>query len=134
MTFDDAWLCWWHLMMLYDAWWCLMTLDDAWWRLMTLDDLWWCLIKTNILIFPEQHKGCIWSAIIMHLIIKTHAFDHQESCIWSSRIIHLIIKNHACYNIMSAIASLIATYRRYALVLLIKGQLLLNVIKHHKAS
>ena len=29
---------------------------------------------------------------------------------------HLIIKNHACYNIMSAIASLIATYKRYALV------------------
>ena len=30
---------------------------------------------------------------------------------------HLIIKNHACYNIMSAIESLIATYKRYALVL-----------------
>ena len=30
---------------------------------------------------------------------------------------HLIIKNHACYNIMSAIASLIATYKHYALVL-----------------
>ena len=31
---------------------------------------------------------------------------------------HLIIKNHACYNIMSVIASLIATYKRYALVFL----------------
>jgi len=30
---------------------------------------------------------------------------------------HLIIKNHACYNIMSVIASLIATYKRYALVI-----------------
>ena len=31
---------------------------------------------------------------------------------------HLIFKNHACYNIMSVIASLIATYKRYALVFL----------------
>ena len=30
---------------------------------------------------------------------------------------HLIIKNYACYNIMSVIASLIATYKRYALVI-----------------
>ena len=29
---------------------------------------------------------------------------------------HFIIKNHACYNIMSVIASLIATYKHYALV------------------
>ena len=47
---------------------------------------------------------------------QANAFDHQASCIWSSRIMHLIIKNHASYNIMSAIGSLIVTYKRYALV------------------
>ena len=31
---------------------------------------------------------------------------------------HLIIKNHVCYNIMSVTASLIATYKRYALVVI----------------
>ena len=31
---------------------------------------------------------------------------------------HLIIKNHVCYNIMSVTASLITTYKRYALVVI----------------
>ena len=100
--------------------------NDAWWCLMMLD-------KNKHYYPPQAQRGgdsracdhnafelqesCIWSSRIMYLIIKNHAFDHQESCIWSSRIMHLIIKNHACYNIMSAIASLIATYKRYALVL-----------------
>ena len=64
----------------------------------------------------HNQESWIWSSRIINLIIKNHEFDHQESWIWSSRIMHLIIKNHACYNIKSVIASLIATYKRYALV------------------
>ena len=120
MTLDDAW---WHLMTLDDAWWRLMMLYDTLWHFMTLYDAWWRLMwSASIIHLIIKHhafdlqESCIWSSGIMHLIIKHHAFDHQELCIWSSRIMHLIIKNHAFYNIMNAIASLIATYKRYALV------------------
>ena len=59
----------------------------------------------------------------MHLIIKNHAFDHQASSMESTHIIHGINKHHVinkrkeCYSIIDNIASLIATFKRYALVL-----------------
>ena len=71
------------------------------------------IIKIKLSI-DKWHK---WSCQII-LNRMFYVFDNQASCIWSSSIMHWIIKNHACYNIMSAIASLIATYKRYALVFL----------------
>ena len=59
----------------------------------------------------------------MHLIIKNHAFDHQESSMESTSIIHginkhyFINKRQECYSIKDNITSLIVTFKRYALVL-----------------
>ena len=63
-----------------DTWWCLMMLDDAWWCLMMLDDAWWCLMTL------DKNKYYYVVIIVVHLISKHNAFDHQASCFWSSRI------------------------------------------------
>ena len=58
------------------------------------------------------------------LILKHYAFDHQESCKESTSIIHRINTHHVInkhqvyYSIINNISSLIATFKRYALVLI----------------
>ena len=53
---------------------------------------------------------------------KHHAFDQKASSLESTSIIHGINKHHVinkrqeCYSIIDNIASLIATFKRYALV------------------
>ena len=98
------------LKMLEDAWRCLKTLEDAWWFLVMHDD-----IKS-----------------IMHLIKRHHPYNQQLQHTWnqqsssmeSASIIHGINKHHVinkcqeCYSIIDNIASLIATFKRYALVLM----------------
>ena len=59
----------------------------------------------------------------MHLIKRHHPCNQQASYMESTSIIHGINKHHVihkrqeCYSIIDDIASLIATFKRYALVL-----------------
>ena len=60
-----------------------------------LDNAWWCLTTLD-----NKHHPC----------------DQQASLMGSISIIHGINKHHMCYSIIDNIASLIATFKRYALV------------------
>ena len=61
---------------------------------------------------------------IVHLIERHHPCNQQASSMESTSIIHGINKHHVinkhqeCYSIIDNIASLIATFKRYALVFL----------------
>ena len=59
----------------------------------------------------------------MHVINKLHAFDQEASYMLSRRIMHVIKKHHVQNSIKDDITSLIATYKRYALVILCKLRL-----------
>ena len=87
------------LEMLEDTWRCLKTFEDAWRCLVMHDDI-----------------------SIMHMIERHHPCNQQASSMESTSIIHginkhyVINKRQECYSIIDNIASLIATFKRYALV------------------
>ena len=55
---------------------------------------------------------------IMHLIKRHHSCNQQSSYMESTSIIHGINKRQECYSIIDNTASLIATSKRYALVMI----------------
>ena len=109
---EDAWRC---LKMLKDTWRHLKTLEDAWDALRclkTLEEAWWCLMMHD-------------DISIMHLIKRHHPCNQEASYMESTSIIHGFNKHHVInkrqewYSIIDKIASLIATFKHYALVSLI---------------
>ena len=131
-TLEDAWRC---LKMLEDAWRHLKMLEDAWRRLKMLEkieDNWRCLMMhddISIMHLIKRHHPCnqhaspMESTSIMHLIKRHHPCNQHASSMESTSIIHGINKHHVinkhqeCYSIIDNSASLIATFKHYALVL-----------------
>ena len=77
---------------------------------------------------------------IMYLIKRHHPCNLEASYMESTSIIHGINKHHVinkrqeCYSIIDNIASLIATFKRYALVITFAGPRKSWIPPHHKLS
>ena len=98
---------WRHLKMLVDAW-------DAWWWLMMHDDI-------SIMHLIKRHNPCNQQASYMESISIIHGINKH----------HVINKHQECYSIIDNIASLIATFKRYALVFLSTANRFIDLFSRH---